>query len=112
MGPALAQSPGSASLELWHTYPADSPQETLLIDAVRNEYDLHRRIHAWFARSEAGDDVEALNERVYDELFLTPSSDPWLGLVPSDAYSALDGGGFRQSEVEANKGTSARMRAR
>lgn len=27
---------------------------------------------------------------VYAELFLTPKSDPWLGLKPSDAYSALD----------------------
>ena len=82
------------------------------IDTVRNEYDLHRRVHAWFATSKAGDDVEALNERVYDELFLTPSSDPWLGLVPADAYSALDGGGLVQDGDEANKGTSARMRAR
>ncbi len=69
-------------------------RRAVLTDTVRNEYDLHRRIHAWFARSQAGDDVEALNERVYDELFLTPSSDPWLGLVPAHAYSALDGGGL------------------
>jgi hypothetical protein len=35
-------------------------------------------------------DVAVLNEKVYTELFLTPKSDPWLGLKPSDAYSALD----------------------
>jgi hypothetical protein len=41
--------------------------------------------------------VDRLNERVYAELFLTPSSDPWLGLAPRDAYSALDGDGIKLS---------------
>ena len=67
-------------------------------DTVRNEYDLHQRIHRWFAgnlpETQAAD-VAALNEKVYAELFLTPSSDPWLGLVPEDAYSALEGNGVR-----------------
>jgi hypothetical protein len=31
---------------------------------------------------------------VYAELFLTPSSDPWLGLVPEGAYTALTNGGL------------------
>ena len=35
-------------------------------------------------------------DRVYAELFLTPSSDPWLGLVPSDTYTALRDGGLTQ----------------
>jgi hypothetical protein len=26
---------------------------------------------------------------VYAELFLMPRTDPWLGLVPADAYTAL-----------------------
>jgi hypothetical protein len=30
-----------------------------------------------------------LNKRVYSELFLTPASDPWLGLLPESTYSAL-----------------------
>jgi hypothetical protein len=38
--------------------------------------------------------VNALNKRVYAELFLTPGTDPWLGLVPADTYTALDGGGI------------------
>ncbi|HIK07899.1 MAG TPA: hypothetical protein IGS40_24950 [Trichormus sp. M33_DOE_039] len=40
-------------------------------------------------------DVAILNEKVYAQLFLTPSSDPWLGLAPSDAYSAIDNDGLR-----------------
>jgi hypothetical protein len=38
-------------------------------------------------------DFDRLNEWVYAELFLTPSSDPWLGLAPRDMYTALDGNG-------------------
>jgi hypothetical protein len=69
-------------------------EEAMATDAVKNEYTLHHQIHVWFARGEAPADVDELNERVYAELFLTPSSDPWLGLAPQDAYTALDGGGL------------------
>jgi hypothetical protein len=41
-------------------------------------------------------DVNELNERVYAQLFLTPSSDPWLGLIPGDVYTALDNNGVVQ----------------
>jgi hypothetical protein len=55
---------------------------------------LHRRVHERLAASETGTmDFDALNEWVYAELFLTPSNDPWLGLAPSDVYTALDGDG-------------------
>lgn len=64
------------------------------LDAVKNEFQLHRQIHAWYADGEAPRDFNALNERVYAELFLTPSSDPWLGLAPADAYTGLVGGGL------------------
>jgi hypothetical protein len=37
--------------------------------------------------------IDQLNKRVYAELFLTPDSDPWLGLLPQDVYAALDRGG-------------------
>jgi hypothetical protein len=66
-------------------------------DTVRNEYGFHRKLHQWFAervpetQDPAGPD--RLNEKVYAELFLTPGSDPWLGLAPEDAYTALEGGG-------------------
>ena len=53
-------------------------------------------VAAWLAGTAKGTDadlakdVTALNERVYAELFLTPSSDPWLGLLPPDTYTALE----------------------
>ena len=60
-------------------------------DTVRNEYLFHTKIHEWFAQAlPQARDVAVLNEKVYAELFLTPKSDPWLGLKPGDAYSALD----------------------
>lgn len=74
-------------------------EDSIALDSVRNEYLLHRRIHMWFARGDATADVDALNERVYAELFLTPSSDPWLGLAPADGYTALDRGGLSTAET-------------
>lgn len=68
--------------------------DAIALDTVKNEYLLHRQIHRWYVRGEAPADFDALNEMVYAELFLTPSSDPWLGLAPSDAYTALEGGGL------------------
>jgi hypothetical protein len=73
-------------------------EDSIAQDSVRNEYLLHRQIHAWFAAGEAPSDFDQLNERVYSELFLTPSSDPWLGLAPSDAYTALENGGLSVTE--------------
>src|SRR5262249_55168525 len=69
-------------------------EDSMALDEVRNEYLLHRRIHDRLAEDETGTmDLDALNEWVYAELFLTPSTDPWLGLAPNDAYSALEGDG-------------------
>ena len=67
------------------------------IDSVRNEYVLHRRIHQWFADSQKPFELEQLNERVYAQLFLTPSSDPWLGLKPAGVYSGLENDGVAKS---------------
>jgi hypothetical protein len=58
-------------------------------DTVRNEYLFHGQIHEWFARGEVPASLDELNERVYAQLFLMPRSDPWLGLVPADTYTAL-----------------------
>lgn len=69
-------------------------EDSIALDTVRNEYDLHRKIHEWFIEGSAFTDVDTLNERVYAELFLTPSSDPWLGLVPENTYTALKNGGL------------------
>ena len=62
-------------------------------DQVRNEYFYHARIHQILETDTEGkltNDVEALNRKVYEELFLTPDYDAWLGLVPEDTYTALE----------------------
>jgi hypothetical protein len=62
-------------------------------DTVRNEYTMHTRIHQWLAERPSVQ-LDQLNSKVYAELFLTPDSDPWLGLVPADTYSALENDGL------------------
>jgi hypothetical protein len=64
-------------------------ERSLAEDTVRNQYLLHSQVHEWFANGTAPASLEDLNERVYSELFLMPGSDPWLGLVAADAYTAL-----------------------
>ena len=62
------------------------------LDSIRNQAWLRPRIRAGL-----GDhaDLESLNRWVYDEVFLTPADDPWIGLVDETVYTGLDGGGVR-----------------
>ena len=62
-------------------------QNHIAQDTLKNELMLRRRIHEWL--SEAPLSYVALNKRVYADLFLTPASDPWLGLLPRDVFSGL-----------------------
>jgi hypothetical protein len=62
-------------------------------DMMRNEYLNHLRIHQWLEQDTEGtltSNVEALNKKVYEAIFLTPDYDAWLGLVPEDTYTALE----------------------
>jgi hypothetical protein len=68
-------------------------QELIALDTVRNEYVMHSKLYTWLMRDPDRNDVQKFNEKVYASLFLTPSSDPWLGLFSSDLYTALDNGG-------------------
>jgi hypothetical protein len=62
-------------------------------DTARNEYLFHTKIHEWLA-SGVAPAVDQLNARVYAELFLTPDSDPWLGLRAEDTFAALENDGI------------------
>ena len=68
-------------------------QELVALDTVRNEYLMHTKLYTWLMKDPVSDDVEKLNEKVYESLFLTPGSDPWLGLFSPEVYTALDNGG-------------------
>jgi hypothetical protein len=68
-------------------------ERSLAADTKINEERLHRTLHEWFAREEVTT-VDALNERVYEELFLAPNGDPWMGLVSETAFTGLAGEGL------------------
>jgi hypothetical protein len=71
-------------------------EQSVAEDTVRNEYVFRARIHKWLASGEVSPDVSGVNEKIYAELFLTPSWDAWLGLRPAGAYSGIDGDGVRK----------------
>jgi len=58
-------------------------------DGLRNEAFLHRAIHQELAHVYGLWTWQDLNNWVYTTLFLTPASDPWLGLAPTELLGAL-----------------------
>ena len=68
-------------------------QELIALDTVRNEYRMHTRIYGWMITDLGRTDLATFNAKVYRELFITPKSDPWLGLLPADVYTGLENGG-------------------
>ncbi len=74
-------------------------------DTVRNEFTKHVAIHDWFI-AEPGLDFRRLNQKVYSALFLTPASDPWLGLVPPLAYTGLENDGVVGRHAGGNASAS------
>lgn len=70
-------------------------QELIALDTVRNEYLMHTKLYPWLLRDPSRTDLAKFNEKVYAELFLTPRSDPWLGLLSNDAYLGIDNGGVK-----------------
>lgn len=65
-----------------------SLENAIALDSIRNEYLLHSQLHSWLSQDSGT--LETLNARVYQDLFLTPDSDPWLGLMSPDSFSAID----------------------
>ena len=65
-------------------------------DTARNKYTFETTLHLWFAEGTLIKDLHALNEKVYTELFLTPSTDPWLGLFPADSYTGIENEGIKR----------------
>lgn len=86
-------APGSTEQEFARRLAAF--ERSMAEDTVRNEFGLHRQLHAWFvADPSRSSERDALDGRVYTELFLTPRSDPWLGLMPAEAFSGIEGDGI------------------
>jgi hypothetical protein len=68
-------------------------QNSLARDTVRNDYLLHTRIHGWLGSGRVSTRLNDLNQVIYAELFLTPRTDPWLGLEAPDGFAALENDG-------------------
>ena len=56
-------------------------ERTLDADTMQNNA-LRERILPWLSQTLS---LPALTERIYRDAFLTPRSDPWLGLLAPDA---------------------------
>lgn len=69
-------------------------QLNIALDTVRNEYLMRNKLYVWLLEDRGRSDIETFNKKVYAELFLTPASDPWLGLYSADTYMALDDAGL------------------
>jgi len=65
-------------------------------DTARNEYVIRSRIHEWFVGGVVTGDLAGLNDKVYAELFFTPSSDKWLGLFPEESFTGIEDDGVRK----------------
>ena len=62
-------------------------ERTLAEDTARNAQ-MRSMILPWLGGASS---LPALTERIYRDAFLTPRSDPWLGLLAPDAYTAIEG---------------------
>ena len=67
--------------------------ESIALDTVRNEYLMRTRLYSRMVQPYNRVDLEKFNDDVYANLFLTPRSDPWLGLLSADVYAGIDNGG-------------------
>lgn len=63
-------------------------EKSIAQDTVRNEYLRHGVLHRWLTQN-PNVPLDQFNKRVYAELFQTPDSDPWLGLLPQEAYTGI-----------------------
>jgi hypothetical protein len=68
-------------------------EDNVALDTVRNEYLFHSKIYLWLSQGLGGNGGQ-LNEKIYSELFLTPSSDPWLGLYAPEIYNGIENAGI------------------
>lgn len=90
------------SLQVFASKKPRAPQKfinfeaSIALDTVRNEYLRHGVLHHWLAENPNAA-LEQFNKRVYAELFQTPDSDPWLGLLPAEVYTGIVNDGITTS---------------
>jgi hypothetical protein len=90
----LLSDASSAKPETTLSNLIDKLQMNIALDTVRNEYMLHRTLYGWLIVDGGRSRLDDLNKKVYAELFLTPGTDPWLGLFSPETYMALENSGM------------------
>jgi hypothetical protein len=73
---------------------ASSLSRTVVGDTARNRATFRQSLLAWLSvtrpEGEPRPTLADFNERVYRDLFLTPASDPWLGLQDPTVWDAIE----------------------
>ncbi len=67
-------------------------EQHIVADSALNQYKLRRQIHHRLG-AQAGEPLVSLNAWIYTDVFHTPSSDAWLGLLPRLDFTGLPGDG-------------------
>lgn len=67
-------------------------EQHIVADTALNEFRLRQQIRRQIA-ARADLDLATLNAWIYEEVFATPKSDPWLGLHPRTDFTGLPGDG-------------------
>jgi hypothetical protein len=70
-----------------------SLRRTVSLDTVQNNYMRRTKILAFIGGPAKKLSLAAINNWIYSKVFLTPAEDPWLGLAPTDVFSAIEGDG-------------------
>ncbi len=74
-------------------------EKLLAVDTQRNRLELSLALHQRLAAF-PNEDFQELNRWVYSALFLTPRSDPWLGLTADGVFTALPSDGFETAQIQ------------
>jgi hypothetical protein len=77
-------------------------ERTLAADTKINEEKIRPRIRAAIAYG-LGNDVDGLNSYVYTNVFMTPDSDPWIGLAAADYFTGITGEGLTVASQQAKR---------
>ena len=100
---AMITAPLKMAAELPLFRMVDSLDPRTEEDSFFNLYGLQPKLDDWYARDASTGDYDALTNRIYEELFLMPLNDPWLGLSPGDRFIALDSREPDSREPDGNK---------
>ena len=90
---AMVTAPTKAAVESPLMRMVRTFEQNMSRDTVFNLFALQTKIDDWFSAMPQPPDHQQLTQRIYANAFLMPLDDPWLGLSPQTAFTALDSGG-------------------